>query len=84
MVYCLQVIVIKVSADMRKLLEDEEVNCLEEELLETYLGFSKIFKLLTSAKKPIVGHNLLLDLMFMHQQFYRPLPSKNNLIMLLV
>ncbi|XP_076478224.1 pre-piRNA 3'-exonuclease trimmer isoform X3 [Bombus vancouverensis nearcticus] len=48
---------------------------LEEALLGVYLGFSKVFKLLSSSKKTIIGHNILLDLMFMHQQFYKPLPD---------
>ncbi|XP_050486227.1 pre-piRNA 3'-exonuclease trimmer-like isoform X2 [Bombus huntii] len=48
---------------------------LEEALLGLYLGFSKVFKLLSSSKKTIIGHNILLDLMFMHQQFYKPLPD---------
>lgn len=48
---------------------------LEEALLDVYLGFSKVFKLLSSSKKTIIGHNILLDLMFMHQQFYKPLPG---------
>ncbi|OAD62005.1 Poly(A)-specific ribonuclease PARN-like domain-containing protein 1 [Eufriesea mexicana] len=48
---------------------------LEEELLNSYIGFSKVFKLLSSSKKTIIGHNILLDLMFIHQQFYKPLPD---------
>lgn len=60
---------------MRKVLEEEGSGNLEEELLDSYVGFSKVLKLLISSKKPIIGHNVLLDLMFIHQQFYRPLPS---------
>ena len=48
---------------------------LKEVVLDIYLGFSKVFKLLASSKKTIIGHNILLDLMFMHQQFYKPLPD---------
>ncbi|XP_076163424.1 pre-piRNA 3'-exonuclease trimmer isoform X2 [Ptiloglossa arizonensis] len=70
--------VIRVSPDMRNLLEKDEDVSIETELLENCIGFSKVFKLLTSLKKPILGHNVLLDLMFMHQQFYRPLPSDYN------
>nr|XP_031827939.1 pre-piRNA 3'-exonuclease trimmer-like isoform X1 [Nomia melanderi] len=67
--------VVRVSNDMRNMFEQDNI-CLEQELLDTYIGFSKIFKLLVTLKKPIVGHNMLLDLMFMHQQFYNPLPQK--------
>lgn len=67
--------VIKIMPGMSQVLAEEEGDALESALLNSYLGFSKVFKLLASLKKPIIGHNLLLDLMFMHQQFYRPLPS---------
>lgn len=67
--------VIEVSNDMRALLEKEDNNRLEQALLDSYIGFSNVFKLLSSSKKPIIGHNILLDLMFMHQQFYKPLPD---------
>jgi len=59
---------------MRKILEQEEGSILEDALLDSYIGFSKVFKLLVNLKKPIIGHNIFLDLMFMHQQFYKPLP----------
>lgn len=68
---------VKVTPDVRSSLEEKNVpDELDKRLLEHYTGFSKVFKLLTSLKKPIVGHNLLLDLMFMHKQFYRPLPGE--------
>ncbi|XP_024876104.1 pre-piRNA 3'-exonuclease trimmer-like [Temnothorax curvispinosus] len=68
--------VIKVPPDSRRILEEEEGSILENVLLESYIGFSKVFKLLVSLKKPIIGHNSFLDFMFMHQQFYKPLPRK--------
>lgn len=68
--------VIQVTNDMRKLLESEENNRLENALIDSYVGFSAVFRLLSSSNKPIIGHNILLDLMFMHQQFYRPLPDQ--------
>lgn len=60
---------------MHELLKKNDEENLEKELLDYYIGFSKVFKLLSSSKKIIIGHNILLDLMFMHQQFYKPLPS---------
>lgn len=38
-------------------------------------GFSKIIKKLTSSKKLVVGHNLMMDLCFMVNQFIAPLPE---------
>lgn len=68
----------KIPPDSRTILEQEEGSILENVLLESYIGFSKVFKLLVTLKKPIVAHNALLDLMFMYQQFYKPLPSMYN------
>ncbi|XP_046744638.1 pre-piRNA 3'-exonuclease trimmer-like [Diprion similis] len=73
-----KIILQRVDKEMRTILEEKEDNKLEETLVNSYLGFSDIFKLIVSLKKPIVGHNVLLDLMFMHQQFYMPLPDKYN------
>ncbi|KAK1120281.1 hypothetical protein K0M31_012641 [Melipona bicolor] len=77
------IIMLKVKSDMQNFVSKQEDN-LEEVLLNSLTEFSKIFKLLSSSKKFIVGHNMLLDLMFMHQQFYKPLPDsyiefKNNI-----
>lgn len=68
-----QIDVMKISSNAQDDLFKK--NNLEDVLLDFYLGFSKIFKLLSSSKKMIIGHNILLDLMFMHQQFYKPLPG---------
>lgn len=47
---------------------------LEAELISNLLGFTKVFKLLTSLKKPLIGHNLFLDLLVMYESFEEPLP----------
>jgi hypothetical protein len=47
--------------------------------MDSLLGFSRLFKLLVELKKPIVGHNLLLDLMIMYNQFHDQLPCKFSL-----
>ncbi|XP_026824613.1 pre-piRNA 3'-exonuclease trimmer isoform X2 [Ooceraea biroi] len=70
------VTVIKVEPDVRKVLERDEGSVLENVLLDSYIGFSKVFKLLVTLKKPVIAHNAFLDLMFMYQQFYKPLPSR--------
>ncbi|XP_033230635.1 pre-piRNA 3'-exonuclease trimmer-like [Belonocnema kinseyi] len=71
-----KVIVIKVAKDERHDLEVKEGDELDQTLLDYYIGFSKVFKLMVTLKKPIVGHNVLTDLMYMHQQFYKSLPKK--------
>lgn len=69
-----QVTVMKIPPEARKMFEQKEGCILEDVLLESYIGFSKVFKLLVALKKPIIAHNALLDFMFMYQQFYKPLP----------
>lgn len=70
----------KIQPDVKGSWEKEEDPMLEDALIESYIGFSKVFKLLVTLKKPMVGHNTLLDLMFMYQQFYKPLPRMYNYI----
>ena len=48
---------------------------LEDNLLNHILGFSQIIELLTSYNKPIVGHNMFLDVILLHSQFIGPLPK---------
>lgn len=57
--------------EFRALTESER---LEEELLDSLLGFTKVFRLLTELKKPIIGHNVLTDLALMAHTFEAPLP----------
>ncbi|XP_013145975.1 PREDICTED: poly(A)-specific ribonuclease PARN-like domain-containing protein 1 [Papilio polytes] len=52
---------------------------LEKNLLEKLLGFSNIIKLLVQYKKPIIGHNLFMDLILLHNQFIGPLPKKYSI-----
>lgn len=48
---------------------------LEDDVISHFLGFSKVFRLLTSLKKPLIGHNLFQDLLLMIQSFEQPLPN---------
>ncbi|KAL1490738.1 hypothetical protein ABEB36_013386 [Hypothenemus hampei] len=48
---------------------------LEDELVDRLLGFSKLFRLLVSLKKPIIGHNVLQDLLLMTSNFETALPD---------
>lgn len=68
----------KISQQQRKAF-DENVHKdrhLEEDMMDSLLGFSRLFKLLVELRKPIVGHNLLLDLMIMYNQFHEQLPTQ--------
>lgn len=49
---------------------------LEENLMSHLLGFSQIISLLESYQKPIMGHNIFLDTILLHNQFIGPLPKK--------
>jgi poly(A)-specific ribonuclease len=46
--------------------------------LNDAIGFSRIIELLSESKKPIVGHNALLDFVYIFNQFYQPLPNTLN------
>lgn len=48
---------------------------LKFDLYYSLLGFTRIFRLIVDAKKPIIGHNMYLDLIVMYQQFENPLPK---------
>lgn len=49
---------------------------LEDDLVDDLLGFSRIMYLLERLQKPIIGHNMFMDIVFLHNQFIGPLPSK--------
>ncbi len=49
----------------------------EESVINKMIGFSLVFKCLVEARKPIVGHNMIMDLLLIYHHFYKPLPSKH-------
>lgn len=49
---------------------------LEDDLMSNLLGFSQIIALLADSQKPIVGHNIFLDTVLLHNQFIGPLPNQ--------
>jgi poly(A)-specific ribonuclease len=65
----------KMSKDVRKIRELAFKDAEDEEAFNTLLGFSRFMRLLVDKRVPVVGHNLLLDLMMMFQQFIEPLPG---------
>ena len=70
----------KISQQQRKVFDENmhKDRSLEDDMMDSLLGFSRLFKLLVELKKPIVGHNLLLDLMIMYNQFHEQLPSESH------
>lgn len=47
---------------------------LDEDFISHLLGFTKVFRLLIYLKKPLVGHNLLQDILLMYESFESHLP----------
>lgn len=45
---------------------------------EDALGFTRIIDFLAEQKKPIISHNGIMDLMFLYDKFYKPLPDNVN------
>ena len=43
--------------------------------LAAYVGFRSVFKMLVAAKKPIVGHNVLMDILFLISSVDKAIPS---------
>ncbi|XP_055569339.1 poly(A)-specific ribonuclease PNLDC1 isoform X2 [Falco cherrug] len=71
-----KVMVKKVSPQHRWLLENSPYDsCRKELILLSARGFTNLFQTLVKAKKPLVGHNMLMDLMHLHDKFYKPLPE---------
>jgi len=73
-----QFVVKRVTPEERKHLEKEDTEsdkCYKEQLVNDLLGFTRVFRLLVASKKPIVGHNMLTDLLFMLHKFHAPLPE---------
>ncbi|XP_073193933.1 poly(A)-specific ribonuclease PNLDC1 isoform X2 [Lepidochelys kempii] len=71
-----KVMVKKVSPRHRWCLENSSYDCCRKELiLLSARGFTNLFQTLVEAKKPVVGHNMLMDLLHLHDKFYKPLPE---------
>ena len=62
--------------------EDEVLHLLARKVVEVQpsphedaLGFTRIVDFMSKLNKPIISHNGILDLMFLYDKFYRPLPE---------
>ncbi|XP_059886460.1 poly(A)-specific ribonuclease PNLDC1 isoform X1 [Delphinus delphis] len=68
----------KVSKRHRWYLENtscDRESCWQEKILLSARGFSVFFQMLVKAQKPLVGHNMMMDLLHLHEKFFRPLPE---------
>lgn len=63
-----------VSAKIKKELIEAKNNALREEL-EQAIGFARVIEAISESKKPVIGHNALLDFVYVFNQFYKPLPD---------
>ncbi|NWI70614.1 PNDC1 ribonuclease, partial [Todus mexicanus] len=71
-----KIMVKKVSLQHRQHLENSRYDhCRKELILLSARGFTNLFRAIVKAKKPLVGHNMLMDLMHLHDKFYKPLPE---------
>uniref|UniRef100_A0A8D0GBB7 PARN like ribonuclease domain containing exonuclease 1 n=1 Tax=Sphenodon punctatus TaxID=8508 RepID=A0A8D0GBB7_SPHPU len=71
-----EVTVKKVNPRHRWQLENTSFDlCRKEHVLLSAQGFTNLFQTLVKAKKPLVGHNMMMDLLHLHDKFYKPLPE---------
>uniref|UniRef100_A0A182IUN9 Uncharacterized protein n=1 Tax=Anopheles atroparvus TaxID=41427 RepID=A0A182IUN9_ANOAO len=63
----------KRSPEEEQALEQQRI-VKENEELEAKVGLSLVLQELSKARKLIVGHNMLLDLLYILRQFFKPLP----------
>nr|XP_039248663.1 poly(A)-specific ribonuclease PARN-like [Styela clava] len=68
-------VVLRVGSPEAMQQRKDQARAKDEALLQDSIGFSRIIQLLTRSQKLLIGHNMLLDLMFTTQQFVRPLPQ---------
>ncbi|RWS12161.1 poly(A)-specific ribonuclease PARN-like domain-containing protein 1 [Dinothrombium tinctorium] len=50
----------------------------EEFAIKRSVGFSQVVRCLIETRKPIVGFNMMLDILYLYNDFYRKLPRKLN------
>lgn len=53
------------SSDAQRHADEMDINIMYEE----QLGFTKVIELLAQSKKPLVGHNMIMDMGFIFRQF---------------
>ncbi|XP_022105133.1 poly(A)-specific ribonuclease PNLDC1-like isoform X2 [Acanthaster planci] len=70
-----EILITKVTPEKRAALLADETPWIER-LFVKLAGFNKVFRHISELKKPVIGHNFLTDLLFLHSKFYKPLPAK--------
>nr|CCA26275.1 Poly(A)specific ribonuclease PARNlike protein putati [Albugo laibachii Nc14] len=63
-----------VTSEEKKQLMEEKLEQMRSETNEA-IGFSRVIQVLKDSNKPIVGHNALLDFIYIYHQFCQPLPN---------
>lgn len=53
---------------------EDQIKCEADSLFQYELGFSRVIELMIKSKKPLVGHNMFLDVMFLYDHFIADLP----------
>ena len=69
-----KIIIEKVTKEKRDELNKSDPNEINR-VIDSMLGFTKIFRLLIQFKKPIILHCGFMDLLFIYEKFYEPLPD---------
>ncbi|CAB3994065.1 pre-piRNA 3 -exonuclease trimmer-like, partial [Paramuricea clavata] len=63
---------------VKKETDEKQLPDYEQQILKIVCqscGFSRVFDMLVKLKKPLVGHNLLTDILFMYEKFNSSLPD---------
>ncbi|XP_076803650.1 poly(A)-specific ribonuclease PARN-like isoform X2 [Clavelina lepadiformis] len=72
--YQRHIVVVRGASESIKKAREQLAREREEQELQDAIGFSVVIKLLSECQKLIVGHNMLLDLIYTIRQFFCPLP----------
>mmetsp|Transcript_102272 Transcript_102272/g.305372 ORF Transcript_102272/g.305372 Transcript_102272/m.305372 type:complete len:555 (-) Transcript_102272:70-1734(-) len=67
-------VVLRLSAE-QKAEREAKARAEKEKEYAQKIGFLRVFKALSEAKKPLIGHNCMYDLLFMMSHFEAPLPK---------
>ena len=68
------ILISKIDKEEQKKKHDEK-NQYELNELDVAVGFSKVIQKVSSSRKLVVGHNMMMDLCFLTNQFITPLPE---------
>lgn len=55
---------------------EEDIEVKIDSMLCYEVGFSKVIQKMAEEGKPVVGHNMMMDLCFLYKQFYKQMPQK--------